>query len=56
MKNSEKIQEKGRALLRVTDFFLVLETVFWPNYGSAIEEFFTETAGVLILLATFGYF
>ena len=35
MKNSEKIHEQTRALLLVTDFFLVLETVFWPSYGSA---------------------
>ena len=33
MKNSEKIHEQTRPLLQVTDFFLVLETVFWPSYG-----------------------
>ena len=56
MKNSEKIHEQTRALLLVTDFFLVLETVFWPSYGSAKKRSFTEksdgeTAGVLILVA-----
>ena len=35
MKNSEKIHEQTRTLLLVTDFFLVLETVFWPSYGPA---------------------
>ena len=35
MKNSEKIHEQLRALLLITDFFLVIETVFWPSYGSA---------------------
>ena len=56
MKNSEKIHEQTRTLLLVTDFFLVLETVFRPSYGSAkkvslTEESDGETADVLIILA-----
>jgi hypothetical protein len=35
MKNSEKIQEQAGALLLPTDFFLFIETNFWPSYGSA---------------------